>query len=130
MSRCALRLVGHLDTRDVPTKRTPIIRRHVRPVTPEWAEKFRRVCELAPQRWDCIADRSCLRRDETEFCAGCNEHRELFTELLMHFRIPPWRSLTDDFEAPPGLSGRKLSAWWAGALQRALDEANAPRELA
>jgi hypothetical protein len=116
----------------MPSKRTPIVRRHRRPVVPEAARRFARLCQLAPRRWDCIESISCLSQNKTEFCPECAEHRELTVELLTHFGVPPWRShmFHDDFAAPAGLSGRKLSAWWAGALQRALDEANAPRELA
>src|SRR5262249_58883456 len=93
----------------MPPLRKPINRDRRRPISPEWAEKFRRLCELS--------------RDYDEL------HR-LRQELYVRFAIPPWRShlFPDDLEAPRGLNERELSAWWlaalAAALRDTLDEAS------
>src|SRR5262245_32591191 len=100
----------------MPTKRVPIVRHHRRPVSAEWAEKSRRLCELSAHRQDC-------KKDYGVICKRCREYLRLHMEVILFFRIPPWRALDDQIEAPRGLSEQQLSDFWSRALRDAVDEA-------
>jgi hypothetical protein len=84
-------------------------------VTPEWAMKFARVCELA--------DHECTMTD-VDICERCSEYIKLKLQIKSHFGIPPWIDLADDFEVSThGLTVRETQAEWADALTDALKEA-------
>jgi hypothetical protein len=101
----------------MPTRRTPKNRSLRRRITPDLAMKFKRYCELAPIKWDCVAMRACRRTEPGVACDACNEQRELTLELVKHFKLPAVL-LPDEFDPPP--RGVNELDWWQGCLEEAV----------
>ena len=113
----------------MPSKRAPLNRDYRRPVDPESALEFRRLCELEPTWRNCIRSAGCHRPREGELCAECSEFHGIFRRLAERYSIEPfqsfWRLVTHD-RPPVLLNERGQVQWWIGALERALADCRAP----
>ena len=110
----------------MPTRRTPRHHGGHRPrITGEWADRFRRLCELSPVRTACHHG-NCRSQRVGELCKACLERREVHLTLQLHFGWPPWKTLDESFKAPRGLSAEEAARWWASALEYALVKTEHP----
>jgi hypothetical protein len=109
----------------MPTRRHPINRDRRKPVTAEWADRFRRICELSRAYSLCVRSIACLSDKEDEFCTGCAERLALLRPLRLHYSVYPWSNISTDFEAPPDLSPEEADRFWFEALSEALTECKA-----